>query len=264
MVKPAKKVQVQSKSRSPVKLIAGVAIVAVVGLAAVALTSGGPKENDIPVPTSAPPANPEGYLLGNPDAPVRVDEFADFECGACMQFATITEPDVRERLVATGQVAFRYFFFPLPQHPGAASAAYAAACAADQNRFWEMHDAIFQGFDDWALGRARNPKNVFENYAERIGLDVATWSECYDSDKHTALIQSHVTAGTQRGVNSTPTFFIGDEQVNGVRGYDEFKRHVDEALAKAGNPPPTPGGAPLGDTAATRAVPAPPATPAGR
>ena len=246
MVKPAKKVQVQSKSRSPVKLIAGVAVLAVVGLAAVALTADGPRENSFPVPPGAPPASPEGYLLGNPDAPVQVHEFADFECGACMQFATITEPDVRERLVETGQVAFRYFFYPLPQHRSAASAAYAAACAGDQNKFWEMHDAIFQGFDDWALGRARNPKNVFENYAERIGLDVATWSECYDSDKHTATIQSHVTAGSQRGVGSTPTFFIGGEQVNGVRGYDEFKRLVDEARARAGSAAPA---APAADSA---------------
>ena len=231
MVKPAKKVQVQSRSRSPVKLIAGVAVVAVVGLAVVALTGEGPKENNFPVPPGAPPANPEGYLLGNPDAPVQVHEFADFECGACMQFATVTEPDVRERLVETGQVAFRYYFFPLTQiHRSAASAAYAAACAGDQGKFWEMHDAIFQGFDDWALGRTRNPKNVFENYAERIGADVATWSECYDSDKHRALIQSHVSAGTQRGVGGTPTFFFnGVEQ--SVSGYDSFKAHVDAALA---------------------------------
>ena len=258
MVKPAKKVQVQQK-RSPVKLIAGLGVVAVIALAAVALAGGGPKENAFPVPASAPPANPEGFLIGNPDAPVQVMEFADFECGACMQFATITEPDVRTRLVETGQVAFRYFFFPLPQHPAAASAAYAAACAADQNKFWEMHDAIFAGFDDWALGRARNPKNVFENYAERIGLDVGTWSECYDSDKHKALIQSHVTAGTQRGVSSTPTFFFNDEQVNGVRGYDEFKAHVDEALAKA---PAAAAPATTGDTTASRSVPAAPPPPA--
>ncbi len=249
MVKPAKKVQVQSRSRTPVKLIAGIAIVAVIGLIAYSLTTGGPRENNFVVPPNAPPANPEGYLLGNPNAPVEVLEFADFECGACMQFATITEPDVRERLVETGQISFRYFFFPLPQHPASASAAYAAACAGDQGKFWEMHDAIFQGFDDWALGRARNPKNVFERYAERIGLDVGTWSECYDSDKHTATIQSHVTAGTQRGVGSTPTFFIGGEQVNGVRGYDEFKRHVDEALARSGRTAPASGAA-AGDTAA--------------
>ena len=242
MVKPAKKVQVQSKRRSPVKLIAGAAVVAVVGLAAIALTGEGPKPDTFDAPPSTAPVQAEGFLIGNPNAPVLVEEWADFECPGCMQFATVTEPDVRARLVETGQVAFRYYFFPLTQiHRGAASAAYAAACAGDQGKFWEMHDAIFQGFDDWALGRARNPKNVFENYAERIGLDVDTWSECYDSDKHRALIQSHVSAGTQRGVGGTPTFFFnGVEQE--VRGYDSFKAHVDAALAR------TPPAAPAADS----------------
>ena len=159
----------------------------------------------------------------------------------------------------TGQIRLRFIDYPLPMHKNTWNASRAAACADEQGKFWEMHDAIFQGFDDWALGRARNPKNDFENYAERIGLDVGTWSECYDSDKHTATIQSHVTAGSQRGVGSTPTFFIGGEQVNGVRGYDEFKSHVDEALAKAGNPAPVPPGGVLGDTAAARTVPTAPA-----
>jgi protein-disulfide isomerase len=231
VVKPAKKVQVQNKSRSPVKLIVGAVIVAVVGLAAVALTGGEPKPDTFDAPPSTAPVQAEGFLIGDPNAPVLVEEWADFECPGCMQFATVTEPDVRQRLVETGQVAFRYYFFPLTQiHRSAASAAYAAACAGDQGKFWEMHDAIFQGFDDWALGRARNPKNVFETYAERIGLDAAAWSECYDSDKHQALIQSHVSAGVQRGVGGTPTFFFNGVEKS-VSGYDSFKAHVDEALA---------------------------------
>ena len=253
MVKPAKKVQVQSKRRSPVKLIAGVAVVAVVGLAAVSLAGGGPKTDTFDAAPGTAPVQAEGFLMGNPNAPVLVEEWADFECPGCMQFATVTEPDVRTRLVETGQVAFRYYFFPLTSiHPNAASAAYAAACAGDQGKFWEMHDAIFQGFDDWARGATRNPKNVFENYAERIGLDAGAWSECYDSDRHRATIQSHVSAGIQRGVGGTPTFFFnGVEQE--VRGYDSFKANVDAALAR------TPGAASAADSARPAADPARPA-----
>ena len=258
MVKPAKKVQVQTGRRSPVKLIAGVAIVAVVALAAIALTGGGPREAAFPVPANAPTVAPEGYVLGSPSAPVEVWEYADFECPGCAQFATVTEPDVRQRLVETGQVRFRYFFFPLTEiHPSAASAAYAAACAGDQGKFWEMHDAIFAGFGDWAGGRARNPKTVFETYAERIGLDTDAWGECYDSDKHTATIQSHVTSGVQRGVGGTPTFFFNGREED-VSGYDEFKARVDAAAAR-GAAPAAPGAGPVGDTAATPTVPAAPA-----
>ena len=236
MVAKAKKVQIQKK-QGPGRLYAGLGLVAVIAAVAVVVSGGSPKSDTFPVSPNAPASTAEGYLLGNPNAPVQVLEWADFECPGCMQFATLTEPDVRQRLVETGQVSLRYFFFPLTEiHRSAASAAYAAACAGDQNKFWEMHDAIYHGFDDWAGGRARNPKKVFQKYAERIGLDVDSWSSCYDSDKHHDLIASHVAAGVQRGVQSTPTFVIGDRQVPGALTYDQFKAMVDSAAARAPRP----------------------------
>ena len=254
MVAKAKKVQVQKKGGLG-KLYLGLGAVAVLAAGAFVMTGGEPKPDTFPVDPNAAPVTAEGYLMGDPNAPVEVLEWADFECPGCMQFATLTEPDVRERLVRTGQVKFRYFFFPLTEiHRSAASAAFAAACAGDQNKFWEMHDAIYAGFNDWAMGRARDPKNVFENYAERIGVDVGTWSSCYDSDKHRATIQSHVTAGVQRGVQSTPTFVIGGTQKSGALAYDQFKAYVDSALAKAPPRPTAP--STTGDTARTMPVPA--------
>jgi protein-disulfide isomerase len=226
-----KKVQVQKKGGNG-KLFLLLGLAALVALAAVVMMGGEPKPDTFPVDPAQPPVTAEGFTMGSPDAPVEVQEWADFECPGCMQFATLTEPDVRQRLVETGQVRFTYFFFPLTSiHRSAASAAYASACAADQDRFWEMHDAIYNGFSDWAGGRARDPKGVFERYAERIGLDVAAWEECYDGDSKRALIQSHVTAGVQRGVESTPTFFINGRKVTSAISYDEFKAHVDSALA---------------------------------
>ena len=197
---------------------------------------GGPRPDTFVVDPSQPPAAVDGFLMGSPDAPVRIREWADFECPACMQFATVTEPDVRTRLIETGQVQFEFFFFPLEQHRSAASAAYAAACAADQGKFWEMHDAIFHGFYDWAQGRARDPKGVFGRYAGQIGLDVGEWTACYDSDRHQALITAHKAAGMGRQVNSTPTFFVNDRMVPGAQTYDELKRIVDEEAAKVQGP----------------------------
>jgi len=253
VVAKAKKVQIQKKGGLG-KVYLGLGAVAVLAAAAFVMTGGEPKPDTFPVDPNAAPAVAEGYLLGDPNAPVEVLEWADFECPGCMQFATLTEPDVRERLVRTGQVKFRYFFFPLTEiHRSAASAAFAAACAGDQNKFWEMHDAIYAGFNDWAMGRARDPKNVFEKYAEQIGVDVGTWSSCYDSDKHHATIQSHVTAGVQRGVQSTPTFVIGGRQEAGALAYDQFKALVDSAMVDAGKGVPA---APQpADRAATRTVP---------
>jgi protein-disulfide isomerase len=256
VVAQPKKVPIQKKrGRGGLYLLLGLVAVAVV--AGLALTRGQPRPDTFDVDPAGPPVTVEGYVLGDPNAPVEVLEWADFECPACMQFATLTEPDVRQRLVSTGQVRFRYFFFPLPNHRSSASAAYAAACAADQNKFWEMHDALYAGFNDWAQGRARDPKGVFRGYAERIGLDVGTWESCYESDKHRQLITQHKAMGIQRGVGSTPTFIIGGKQVPGAISYDAFKAHVDSAAATAG------AAAPAAAPAATPASTAPAASDSG-
>ena len=184
---PPKPVQVR-KQGGRGKLYAALGLVAAVALAALLLNrGGGPKPDTFeggPAPQAANAALPQGYTMGRADAPVEVLEWADFECPACMQFATITEPDVRQRLIETGQVRFTFYFMPLTSiHRNAASAAYAAACAGDQDKFWEMHDALFSGFGDWARGATGRPKRVFQGYAERIGLDVGAWEQCYDSDR---------------------------------------------------------------------------------
>ncbi len=253
-VQQKKKVQVRKKGGHG-KLYALLGLVAIVALAALTMNrGGGPKPDTFEFGPSPAPVTAQGFSMGSPNAPVTVQEWADFECPGCMQFATLTEPDVRQRLVETGQVRFEYFFFPLTSiHRNAASAAYAAACAGDQNKFWEMHDAIFNGFSDWARGATGNPKRVFRGYAERIGLNVGTWEECYDSDKHRALIQSHVTAGVQRGVEGTPSFFFNGRKAD-VTGYDQFKARVDAALAESGRAAPQ--GAAPGDSAPATPVPA--------
>ncbi len=231
-------VRPQGRSRTPFYAVIGAIIV--VGLGALYFATNRPRSDTFDVdPATVALAGgvaPEGFLIGDPNAPVEVVEFADFECGACMQFATITEPDVRQRLVETGQVSFRYYFFPLEMHQNAGNAAHAAACAADQNRFWEMHDALFNGFNDWALGAARNPRGVYERYAQNIGLDLAAWGSCYDNETHRELILSHKRYGIARGVNSTPTFVIGDRLVAGVLPYDRFKALVDSAAARSRGP----------------------------
>ena len=209
-------------------LLGGIAVVAV---AAMLIGGNKPKQDAFVVDPNVAVSDVQGFSIGDPNAPVKVTEFADFECPACMVFATVTEPDVRKRLVETGQVQLTYYFFPLEQHRNAAGAAYAAACAADQNKFWEMHDKIFFGFNDWEANVTRNPQGVFARYAADIGLDVNTWTSCYESDKHQALITSHKAEGMRRGVSSTPTFFFGNLMVPGAVNYDQFKGYVDQVLS---------------------------------
>jgi protein-disulfide isomerase len=91
-------------------------VLALLGIAGLSWMASRPKTQVSRVDPSLPPLKAEGYVLGSPTAPVEVIEFADFECPACGQYATVTEPDVRSRLVNTGQVRVRYRVFPLPMH----------------------------------------------------------------------------------------------------------------------------------------------------
>jgi protein-disulfide isomerase len=181
-------------------------------------------------PATSGPA--QGYLLGNPDAPVKIEEFADFECPGCAQFATVTEPDVRKRIVETGLASFTFYDFPLPQHRNSLAAHNAAACANDQGRFWQMHDRIFLGQDQWNTQAASNPKPFFEKYAADVGLNVQVWETCYDQRRHQGRILANAAEGERRNIRSTPTFIIGNKAYPGAVPYDFIKAVVDSATPK--------------------------------
>lgn len=225
-----KKAQVKPKSRTP--FYAMLAAVVVVGAAAIWYMMQQNRVAPIQLPEGTQLPAAQGYLLGDPNAPVTIMEFADFECPGCMQFATLIEPDVRENIVNKGLANFRYMDFPLSDiHPNSMSASLAAACANDQGKFWEMHDAIYQGFYDWAAPATTNPKRVFQRYLGPLGIDEAQWNQCFDSQKHVAQILANRNAGIERGVSSTPTFIIGNAIYTTGMTYDRIKSVVDSLAA---------------------------------
>lgn len=191
---------------------------------------------------SAPLPDAEPYVAGDTTAPVRIQEFADYQCPACASFAVLTEPDVRQRIVNQGLASYHYYDFPLPQHRNSVPASLAAACADEQGRFWEMHDRLYGGQDRWAF--ERNPKGVFEDFARALGLDVGAWEDCYDDRRHLPRIQANSVLGQSIGVSSTPTFVINGRMVTGDIGYDQMRALVDSAAATASRR-----GGVLGDTA---------------
>ena len=185
--------------------------------------------------TTAPitPAQAEGYLMGNANAPVQIMEFADFECPACGNFAVITEPDVRNRIVNAGLASYRFFDFPLPMHKNTMAASNAAACAADQGKFWEMHDQLFRNQPEWNTEATDNPKSIFLGYAKGMGLNTDAWEKCFDEQAHQSRIMANQAEGNRRRVQSTPTFVIGTRLIPGSMSYDVFKAYVDSAAKEA-------------------------------
>lgn len=216
------------------KFYGALAAVALAGVAAIGYFATRPKEQ--PAATIVDPklaTEAQGYLRGDSAAPVQIMEWADYECPACAQFATITEPDVRKRLIETGLASYRFFDFPLEQHRNTVGASTAAACAGDQGKYWEMHDRLFAGQMEWNTQATSSPKKVFEGYAREIGLDAGAWESCFDSDKHARRIQANRAEGERRQVRSTPTFIVGKRMIPGALPYDMLKALVDSAAAEA-------------------------------
>jgi protein-disulfide isomerase len=164
----------------------------------------------------------EGPSKGPKDAPVTIVEFSDFQCPFCSRVVP-TLKQVQERYGEKVRVVFRDF--PLPFHAEAGKAAEAAACAEEQGRFWEMHDALFA-----------NQKSLqvsdLKRYAAELGLAPAAFNECLDSGRQQARWQGHREAGTRYGVAGTPAFFVNGRPLSGAQAFDAFAQVIDEELER--------------------------------
>jgi protein-disulfide isomerase len=211
---------------------AALGVIAVVGIAAIWTARGRSSQGEPAVPlapAALPAADFAGYVMGNDSARVEIVEYADFQCPACRVFAILTAPDVRERMVATGRVRWRFRDFPLPQHQNALAAHLAAACADEQGRFWEMHDQLFYGQSDWS--EDRRAERRFREYAQAIRLDMARYGDCMENRRYAARVEAMKQRGIELGVGSTPTFIVGSLRVPGAISYDSLNILVERAAA---------------------------------
>lgn len=148
-------------------------------------------------------------LDGNPRAPVAIVEYSDFQCPYCGVFARDTLPKIREQYSAPGKVVLAFRQFPLSTiHPFALKSAVAAKCAAEQGKYWEMHDALFQdqkSLDDQAI----------QERVKELALDRPRFSSCISRKAVSDEVDRDVAEGKALGVSGTPTFFIGLTQADG-------------------------------------------------
>src|SRR6266508_2564516 len=167
------------------------------------------------------------HFKGDPNAPITIIEFADFQCPYCGRFFAQTEPQIDKAYLQSGKVRFGYFDFAfLGQESN--WAAEAAECAADQNKFWEYHDTLYSSQSGENQG-AFNKDNL-KKFAEGLGLDTSAFNECFDSGKYTQLIQDESSTASSIGVRSTPTFLINGQPLIGAQPFEAFQRVIDPLL----------------------------------
>lgn len=176
----------------------------------------------------------EGYAFrGDPDAPVVMEEYSDFQCPYCERFFEQTLPSLESNQIAEGEVVLVFRDFPLTRiHPQAQAAHQAAYCAGEEGAaaFWEMHDTLFERSDEWA-GKS-NTTEIFTDYADSLDLDVDAFAGCVEGGRFDDHIQAGLQAGMQRGVNSTPSFFINGQPLTGAQPLSVFNDAI--ATVQAG------------------------------
>lgn len=179
----------------------------------------------ITLPTPAYFAPESITALGDPNAPVKIVEFSDFECPYCARFATDAWPQVRQVFVESGRVYWVFKDFPLDGlHPNARLAAQAAHCAGEQDAYWEMHDALFQQQASWS--GSGNPGATFKTLAGDLGLSQSDFDDCLDSERHAATVAAHVAEAQAAGLSSAPTFFFGGYPASGAIPFEGFEEII--------------------------------------
>jgi protein-disulfide isomerase len=234
----------RQRQRQQRLLIFGVIVVAAVlivaAIAGPAIREALAPVGEIVQVTPQPRPQASANTMGDPNAPVKIIEYSDFQCPFCKQFADQTEAQLVENYIATGKVYFEYVSMGnwvsrniaqstgRPERFESRNAAEAALCAGDQNKFWEYHDILYAN----ALGEDEGyfTDKRLAAYAETVGLDLNQFNDCYDSAKYRDQVAKGYTDGVAAGVSGTPAFFINGKMIEGAQPYDVFVQEIEAAL----------------------------------
>ena len=174
-----------------------------------------------------------GESIGQPDAPVVVREFADYQCPACAAFEPALEK-MRKDYVDTGMVRFVFFDYPLDIHKNAMQASLVARCAGAQGHFWPMHDLLYARQQEWA--ELPDPLDKFQSYAKEIGVDPAALLGCVRlGNTHEDVVRSQ-GYGDAMGINATPSYGVNGVGAAGIIPYEDLKKLIEQQYALAKNP----------------------------
>ncbi|TSC53409.1 MAG: DSBA oxidoreductase [Parcubacteria group bacterium LiPW_39] len=178
----------------------------------------------LPTGTASPEtvASEPGIIIGNPDAPVVMEEYTNFLCPACGNFASGTLERIKEEYIKTGKVKLIVYIYP-PQE-----LSKAALCAQEQNKFMEYHNYLFTH-----QGQISSEKDL-KDLAANAGLDTQKFDACFDAlNKYQDKIQKWYDEGEARGVDATPTFFINGQKFIGAQPFEDFQKIIEGKLNQA-------------------------------
>ena len=160
---------------------------------------------------------------------VTLEEFADFQCSHCMQFALGIGKQIKEDFVETGKIRFVFRHFPFIG-PESFRAAEATECAADQNKFWEYHDTVFENWK--GVNEGHFSDDNLKLFAGSLQLDRAAFDSCLDGRKYLGKVESDIRRGEQLGVQGTPSLFLNGEMLT-PSSNEELIQLIESAIAAA-------------------------------
>jgi len=194
-----------------------------------------------PLPPTATPLAPEDTVdddpfIGAADAPVKVVEFSDYQCGFCRRFYDETLFPLTDRY--GDLIQFVYRDFPIFGQPSI-EAAIAAECSGDQDQYWGFHNAIFDS--QASSDRPELNRATFSAIAVSLELDLDAWNACFDDEATYNEVIADAIDGDAWGVTGTPTFFINGQAIVGAQPYEVFVQIIDAELVALGIEPPDEG-----------------------
>ena len=175
-------------------------------------------------------------VIGNPDAPITIIEFSDFQCPFCARFHIQTLPIIMDEYINEGKVKLVFRDFPIQSiHPNAVPASVAAECANEQGKFKEMHDMLFERQNEWNNQETSGAIELFNQYAREMELKQEQFESCLTSAKYVEEIKKDLNDGRTYGITGTPGFFIGNDEIGfvelkGAQPFESFKKVIDSQL----------------------------------
>lgn len=172
-------------------------------------------------------------IMGDPDAPITLVGYGDFQCSFCGRFYETTEKEIREAYVKTGKVKIIYRDLAF-LGPESVAAAEAIECSKDQQSFWAFHDALYEAeIKDGAGNNGNLNKTLFVDLARQVGMnDINAFTSCIDSKKYSAEVKAVGVGATALQVDSTPTVFVGQTKVVGAQPFGVFQAEIEKQLSE--------------------------------